>query len=118
LRFQERIRQVFRVAQEAVDEELTRQTAANGHDDSHSAANRNGHHNGNGHAARAAHAIAAPPPVRRVCHAITARQGLDLAGTLRQRYGIEQQPEQLAITEANQLIDELKGAANGVGGHR
>jgi hypothetical protein len=48
---------------------------------------------------------------------IADRQGVDLAGLLRQRFGVDQAGD-LAITEASQLIDELKGAGNGVGGRR
>lgn len=49
-RLQERIRQVFRLAQQSVDEELARQNTANGHDNGQMGAangNGSGQHNGN-----------------------------------------------------------------------
>ena len=48
-------------------------------------------------------------------HTIASRQGLDLAQTLRDRFGIDR-PDDLAISEASQFIDDLKAPANGTGG--
>ena len=53
----------------------------------------------------------------RAIHAIASRQGLDLAAALQERYGIDR-PEDLAITEASEMIDSLKAQANGAGGRR
>jgi hypothetical protein len=124
-RLQERIRQVFRMAQQSVDEELSRQNTANSHDNSHPAANGhgNGHHNGNGrnngngngHAApRRSNGRRATTSQARALRAIADRQGLDLAAELQHRFGVND-PEELSITEASQLIDELKSATNGHG---
>ena len=123
-RLQERIRQVFRMAQQAVDEELARQSTANGHDNGHTTTangNGNGHHNGNGrhngngngHAApRRSNGRRATASQARALRAIADRQGLDLAVELQGRFGA-QEPEELSITEASRLIDELKAATNG-----
>jgi len=45
---------------------------------------------------------------------IADRQGVNLAGLLRQRFGVGQAGE-LSITEASALIDELKVETNGNG---
>ena len=61
------------------------------------------------------HAVPAagvPPPARPAPCAIADRQGLDLAAQLQNRFGV-QEPEELSITEASGLIDELKSSANG-----
>ena len=123
-RLQERIRQVFRLAQQSVDEELARQNAPNGHDNGHATThngNGNGHHtngnghngNGNGHAApRRSNARKATASQARALHAIADRQGFDLAAELQTRFGVNE-PEELSITEASQTIDDLKASANG-----
>ncbi len=125
-RFHDRIRQVFRLAQQAIDEELGRQQAGG---TSHATNGNNGHaappaHNGgNGHAAPNGNGKARSNGRRattsqvRALHAIANRQGLDLALTLQERFGIDY-AEDLGIGQASELIDELKGATNGSGGRR
>ena len=116
-RLQERIRQVFRLAQQAVDEELSRQNTANGHAQAGSGNGQpteNGRHNGNGNGHRRAGGRKATASQVRAIHAIASRQGLDLAAALHERYGIDR-PEDLAITEASETIDSLKAQANGAG---
>ena len=126
-RFQERIRLVFRLAQEAVDEELARQIAPHGQGNGHtSAANGNGHPNGNGryngngngHAApRRSGGRRATASQARALRAIADRQGLELATELQVRFGVHE-PEELSITEASGLIDQLKSLANSHGAGR
>ncbi len=53
----------------------------------------------------------------RAIHAIVNRLGLDLLVTLRERFGADY-AEDLAISQASQLIKELKTATNGAGGNR
>jgi hypothetical protein len=113
-RLQERIRQICQMAQQAVDQELDRQIAVTGHNHEHTtAASGNGHqnanrrHNGSG---RAAGRKATASQVRAI-HAIINRQGLDLVETLR-HHGSVDYAEDLTITQASQLIDNLK-ATNG-----
>ena len=115
-RFHERIRQVFRLAQQAIDEELTRQTG-NVETNGHASANGNGHHNGNGngHAtSRRSGGRRATASQARALRSIADRLGINLAAELHNRFGVND-PEELSITEASQTIDELKAATNGHG---
>lgn len=115
-RFLDRIRQVFRLAQQAVDEELARQTTPNGQPNGDAAATANGHAgNGNGH--RPSNGRKATASQIRAIHAIINRQGLDLVETLRGRFGV-QFTEDLSISQASRLIDDLKAQPSGAGGGR
>jgi len=124
-RFLERIRQVFRLAQQAVDEELARQTTVNGQTNGNTAANANGHngsarpnsHTGNGDGHPRSNGRKATTSQVRAIHAIINRQGLDLIETLRGRFGVHY-AEDLGIAQASQLIDDLKAQASGAGGGR
>jgi hypothetical protein len=118
-RLQERIRQVFRLAQASVDEELARQTSGNDGSNGHAAAAAgNGNGNGNGHTApRRSNGRKATASQARALRAIADRQGFDLAAELQRRFGAAS-PEDLSITEASQMIDELKSSANGHGARR
>jgi hypothetical protein len=75
----------------------------------------NGYANGNGHAKP--NGRKATESQLRAIHAIANRQGLDLAVTLQERFGIDH-PEDLAISQASELIDSLKAETNGSGGRR
>ncbi len=81
----------------------------NGHATSDGHTNGHAASNGNGKGKATASQV-------RAIHAIASRQGLDLAVTLQERYGIDH-AEDLGIGQASELIDELK-VANGVGGRR
>jgi hypothetical protein len=126
-RLQERIRQAFRLAQQSVDEELARQTAAGDAPATHgTTANGNGHgngrYNGNGGGQRNGNnghgrSRGVTASQMRAIRAIASRQGIDLAQTLQDRFGIAH-PDDLSISDASALIDELKGASNGTGGRR
>jgi len=118
-RFHDRIRQVFRLAQQAIDNELGRQQgpAANSANNGQSA-NGNGHSTSNGHSPtngngkpRSSGRKATASQVRAL-HAIANRQGIDLALTLQERYGIDH-AEDLGIGQASELIDELKNTVAG-----
>ena len=106
------------VAQQAIDEELTRQQQAGTvESNGHTSASGNGHHNGNGngngHAApRRSGGRRATASQARALRAIAERQGIDLTAELQNRFGVNE-PEELSITEASQTIDELKASANG-----
>ena len=100
-RLKERIRTLFAMAKAAVDEELNGIAASNG--------NGNGHRRDGTRKATASQA--------RALHVIADRQRVDLAGLLRQRFGVDQAGD-LTITEASSLIDEMKSPVNGNGGHR
>jgi hypothetical protein len=60
---------------------------------------------------------AGPASQVRALHAITNRQGLDLALTLQEHYGIDH-AEDLGIGQASELIDSLKGATSNNGNRR
>ena len=104
-RFFDRIRQVFRLAQQSIDEELTRQQACG---NGRAASNGNGHVSGNGRPKP--NGRKATLSQVRALRAIAHRLGLDLASTLQERFGIDY-PEDLSIGQASELIDSLK--ANG-----
>ena len=99
---QERIRKLYRLAKSAVDEELNANNGPAGA----------GPHNGknqprvNGRRATASQV--------RAINAISDRNRVDLIGLLRDRFRLDR-PEDLSISEASSLIDELKGTANGNG---
>jgi hypothetical protein len=97
-RLKERIRFLFGLATASVEEELNGQAApvSNGH--SANGRRRDPARKATGSQARALHQIA-------------DRQGVDLAGLLRQRFGVELVGD-ISISEASALIDELK-ASNG-----
>jgi hypothetical protein len=116
-RFHDRIRQFFRLAQQAIDEELTRQNGNGKASHQTNAANgraAESSHNGNGHAKPNGRRATASQV--RALHAIASRQGLDLAQTLQERFGIDY-AEDLGIGQASSLIDELKGATAASGAH-
>lgn len=100
-RLRERIRGLFAMAKAAIDEELSGVAASNG----------NGH--GNGH--RRDNTRKATASQARALHVIADRQRVDLAGLLRQRFGVDQAGD-LSITEASALIDEMKSPVSGKGG--
>ena len=133
---QARIRQVFCLAQEAVDEELARQqqseaASTSSYQSSRPSYRDNGHHNGNGHGSNGngngyhrsngqqrtnTNGRKATASQVRAIHAIINRQGLDLVETLA-RFGVSF-AEDLGIAQASQLIDDLKSQAEGTGGRR
>ena len=120
-RLRERIKQLFTIAKSSVDEELNGSSqVANGHSGTATTGagtNGNGHTNGNGTSQRKTSPRRATASQARALHVIADRQGIDLAGLLRQRFSLDQAGD-LSITEASAMIDELKNQPNGVGGHR
>jgi hypothetical protein len=122
--FHAKVRNAYVACVQAVQDELAREQAGTtAGDNGHAATNghANGHANGNtasnGHAtngngkARSNGRRATASQVRAL-HAIANRQGLDLAQTMQERFGIDY-AEDLGIGQASGLIDELKGAAAG-----
>ena len=106
----EKIRYLFRLANEAVAEEL------GGHGSSkEDSRNSNGHHNnGNGHAnsngSRRSHGRTATQSQVRAIRAIASKQRIDLNAELRSRFGVDR-PDDLTIGEASDLIDAIKPAS-------
>ena len=117
-RLKDRIRHLFGLAKASVDEELAAaEPAVNGNGSSgtqsagNAAAKPSGRHRDGTRAATASQV--------RALHAIADRRKLDLSALLAERFQIDD-PAGLTITEASNLIDELKGesAGNGQGGRR
>ncbi len=112
-RFFDRIRQVFRLAQQSIDEELSRQQgngqAATSTGNGHANGSTNGRTNANGKPPSNGRKATASQV--RALHAIANRQGFDLAETLQEGFNTRE-PEDLSITEASQLIDTLKAAGS------
>jgi hypothetical protein len=114
---QDRIRQLFRLAQQSVNEELQRPDTDVPAAQGQPSPNGNGRHNGNGNgqtAPRRSNGRRATASQARALRAIADRQGLNLATELQNRFGIDR-PEDLGIGEASQLIDDLKSLTNGNG---
>jgi hypothetical protein len=112
-RLKERIRFLFTLAKASVEEELNGH-ASNGHSAAPASSNGNGRSNSCQNAPRRATASQV-----RALHAIAQRQHLDAVNIVQSRYGVDT-PDDLSITEASVLIDDLKGQAssNGAGGGR
>jgi hypothetical protein len=119
-RLKDRIRHLFRLAKSSVDEELAAGAVppnSNGHNSSATPSAGTGPGKPNGRR-RDGTRVATASQVRAL-HAIADRRKLDLSTLLAERFQIND-PAGLTITEASNLIDELKGesAGNGQGGRR
>ena len=70
--------------------------------------------NGNGHNGNGAQHNPRPATQSqiRAIYAIAGRQHIDLPGRLQGRFSMGR-PEDLSLSQASQLIDELKGSGNG-----
>lgn len=120
-RLKERIRQLFGLAKSSVEEELAAaagQPTGNGNGSAGTPSAGNGHA-GKSNGRRRDGTRAATASQVRALNAIADRRKLDLNALLAERFQIED-PAGLTITEASNLIDELKGesAGNGQGGRR
>ncbi len=98
-KFKARVRQLFGMARDAVDEELR-----NGHSQAGNSNGSNGQDSGPPATASQARAL----------HAIAKKQHVDLEHLLRDRFGISK-PEDLLLTQASELIDDLNGRRSGSG---
>ena len=114
-RLRERIRQLFAIARSSVEEELYGHSqGTSGRNGSSTNGNGNGHTNRSGYGRQRDATRRATASQARALHLIADRQGVNLAGVLRQQYGVDQAGD-LTITEASALIDQLKAQTNGNG---
>lgn len=130
-RLQGRIRELFGLVQESINEELYGVTgtapasppanSGNGNgtgDSSRRHAPPRSTANGNGHSRGQQRGSTAPPATVsqvRALKLISERQRLDLVGRVRDQYGVGD-PEQLTIAQASELIDVLNRNNNAVRG--
>ena len=96
--FHERIRRIYLVCSQAISGELARQSRG----DTRPAVN--------GHVIKDRTRRATPAQLRAL-RSIADQQGIEVESLARKEFGVEM--EELSIVEASQLIDELKGVANG-----
>ncbi len=116
--FHQKVRRAFAACQQSVNEQLYQQQA-----DQHSS-NGNGH-NGNGHVGNGNangdghHSNSRPATASqaRAIRAIAGRNRIDLQQLLGDRFNVGR-PEDLSISDASSLIDEMKGPAESNGGRR
>ena len=133
-RLQERIRELFGLAQQSINEELhgvsgaapapAPATNVNGngagdsnrrHSPSRSTSNGNGHSRGQ---QRGSTTPASTASQVRALRAIADRQGINLEGVVRDQYGVGD-PAALTIAQASELIDDLNANnAAAAGGRR
>ncbi len=112
---QERLRSLYRLAKTAVDEELNGAGQVNGH---HGNGHSNGHsEHGQSNGSPRSNGRSATASQIRAIHAIANRQRLDLAAELQNRFRVDQ-PEDLSISEASELIDAIKPHESTNGGRR
>jgi hypothetical protein len=115
-KLQAKIDYLFDLAKTSVDAQL----AAGNQDSTGDARDHDGngsHANGNGHDRPQRNGRAATASQVRAINAIAGRQRTDLVGLVRDRFQAER-VEDLSISEASGLIDELKASSNGAGGRR
>lgn len=120
-KLQERIRELFGLARQSIQEELhgtseatpTSSPANNGNasstGDQHRHAPPRSTSNGNGHSRGQQRGSTSPPATAsqiRALHAITGRQNRNLDGIVRDQYGVDD-PAALTIAQASELIDDL-----------
>ena len=132
-RLQERIRELFALAQQSINEQL--HGASGAAPASPPATNVNGNHagdssrrhtpprstsNGNGHSRGQQRGSTIPPATAsqiRALHAIADRHKLNLVGVVNDKYGVGD-PAALTIAEASALIDDLNANNSAVAGGR
>jgi len=117
-RLRDRIRQLYQLAKAAVDEELNANSqepangASNGHSFDRYRTNGNGNGASNGHAANGNDPRQATSSQVKAIHAIAGRNRIDVARLVQDRFNV-QRPDDLSISDASTLIDELKAVPAG-----
>jgi hypothetical protein len=128
-RLRDRIRQLYQLAKASVDEELhgtgQQPVANNNHGDDHNngqgggldqyrVSNRDkGNGNGQRQPANGQRPRQATSSQVKAIHAIAGRNRIDVGRLVQDRFNV-QRPDDLSISDASTLIDELKSAQTGV----
>ena len=118
-RLRDRIRQLYQLAKASVDEELNANAqepadgVSNGHSFDRYRTNGNGNGTRNGHAANGQGLRQATSSQVKAIHAIASRNRIDVSRLVQDRFNV-QRPDDLSISDASTLIDELKSAQTGV----
>ena len=125
-RLRERIRQLYQLAKASVDEELNASGGLpsngqhptsdnhNGHGIDRYRMNGNGSNNGanNGHTSNGHGPRQATSSQVKAIHAIASRNRIDVGRLVQDRFNV-QRPDDLSISDASTLIDELKAVPAG-----
>ncbi len=109
-----KIRQLFALAKDSVDEELNGRGRDGEHQSGHAGSSngngdQNGHRNGNGRRATASQV--------RALFAIASRERIDLPQLVQERFQVDR-AEDLSLRDASTLIDDLKNGKAAAGGRR
>ena len=117
-RLRERIRQLYQLATASVDEELNASSpepvngSGNGHSFDRYRTNGNGNGASNGHPANGHGPRQATSSQVKAIHAIASRNRIDVGRLVQDRFNV-QRPDDLSISDASTLIDELKAVPAG-----
>ena len=117
-RLRDRIRQLYQLAKASVDEELNANSqepangASNGHSFDRYRTNGNGNGTSNGHTANSHGPRQATSSQVKAIHAIAGRNRIDVGRLVQDRFNV-QRPDDLSISDASTLIDELKAVSAG-----
>ena len=115
-RLRERIRQLYQLAKASVDEELNgvdhQPPNGSGSGIDQYRMNGNGSSNGNGRSSNGHGPRQATSSQVKAIHAIAGRNRIDVARLVQDRFSV-QRPDDLSISDASTLIDELKAAQTG-----